>query len=225
MNPATLGGISVPCGRITHDRPFGLLDLSSHAFVLATPLPDRLGVGLGLSLGLGLGAARRGSDTLRENAVWIGSGLHLTDHRTRLRLGLASRWLWWHSVTGAGSHARGWRFGAQFAVSDAWSIDGSIQLPTDISPRRVDVRLTRRDQTGAMSGNVSARQGRRHIPAVSLAAFLHPRLILAGEVRSLAQNLSAGGTVRGRIDLHTRIDTHPVLGRSYGGGLTSSCNR
>ena len=212
VNPATLGDLRGLCGGIRHDRPFGLPALSGHGLLLAAPLSRRLA--------LGLGAARRGPDQHREYVAWMGLGVRLA---APLSVGLAARRLAWRNATGNGRTAISLSVGGRLTLAGSWALTGAVQQDTDISPGRASLRLVRGDATGAVAADLSARRGRRALPAATMVTRLDKRLTLSGQVRSLADAIGAGATLHGALDLHVRVDGHPVLGRSWTSWLGRPC--
>ncbi len=211
VNPVALVAVVRPCGSLRHDRPFGLSELAGHAVVGAVPTWR--------GSGLGAGAAQRGTVAFRERAIWAGVGLRMR----ALQLGMAVQRLGWDGVGGAGQWATGWSLGMAVALSDAWTLDASVQGGTAVSPARGHLRLARRSLTGVASNRLSVRAGRPPVHALAAGNRLGKGLSLSGETRNLARDFAVAATLHNRLDLFIRLDTHPVLGRSFSGGLAYPC--
>ena len=214
INPATLADVQGLCGDIRHDRPFGLTALAGHGLLLAAPLSPRVSVGLGV--------ARRGADRHRESVAWMGLGIRPLPP---VSIGIALRRLAWRGVTQSGGADVAISAGGRLTLSASWSLSGSMQMASAVSPARLSLRLLKQDAGGALAGDFSARGGRQSIPSASMAARLDRRLTLSGQIRSLASAFGAGATLHGAIDLHVRMNSHAVLGPSWSGWLGSSCRR
>jgi len=213
INPATLADVRRLCGDIRHDRPFGLTALAGQGLLLAAPLSPHAG--------LGLGVARRGPDRHRESVAWLGLGMRPFPP---VSIGIAVRRLAWHGVTHSGGADLAISVGGRLTLSGSWSLSGSMQKASPLSPARLSLRLLKRETGGALTGDFSARSGRQSIPSASMTARLDRRLTLSGQVRSLASAFGAGATLHGAIDLHVRMNSHAVLGPSWSGWLGTSCH-
>jgi hypothetical protein len=127
----------------------------------------------------------------------------------------------WRGVAHSGRATMALSVGSRVTLSESWSISGSLQEASDISPARLSLRLLKQDASGSLAGDFSAHSGRRSIPSASVTTRLDRRLTMAGQVRSLASAFGARVTLHGAIDLHMRMDSHDVLGPSWSGGWGS----